>query len=267
MVKNCDSNLGVRRAQYKISFSNVRGLHANLDHVHHHLHSSKPDILALTETQILTPPSDTHLQYPGYAVAYNFVKKGGICIYMKANLACRHLNNLDISDSRFQSSWLKVSLPDSCKFICVIYRSPNDTQTSSHFLQLSQQIDDILSSNPQAEICLLGDFNCHHSSWLSHSFSTDAAGREVHDFSILNSLSQLVNSPTRIPDRSTDRPQTLDLFLTSHASLYSSASLSAPIGNSDHNVITLEHSTSISSFSSGNTLKRTGRPYVNFLAH
>jgi len=254
MGKNVQSQLGMKRAQFKISFSNIRGLHANLDHVHHFLLSHKPDILALTESQILTPPSDIHLHCPGYILVHNFVKKGGLCIFIKSNIACKHLSDLDISDSRFQSSWIKVSSPDSSKFICTIYRSPNDSQTSSHFLKLSQQIEAILSDNPHSEICLLGDFNCHNSSWLSHSFSTDAAGREIYDFSILNSLSQLVNSPTRVPDRSSDRPQTLDLFLTSHPSNYSSVSVAPPIGNSDHNLISLEHSISSSCSNSG---KRT----------
>jgi len=255
MVFTNTNNLGVRRAQFNISFSNIRGLHANLNHVHHYLQSSKPDIFALTETQIIDPPSNTHLQFPGYVLISNYVKKGGVCVYIKANIACKHLSELDTSESRFQSSWIKVSLRDSSKFICVVYRSPNDTQTSTHLLRLSQQIESIFSDNPQAEICFLGDFNCHNSSWLSHSFSTDAAGRELYEFAILNSLSQLVSGPTRVPDRSSDRPQTLDLFLTTHPSIYGSSSVFSPIGNSDHNLVCLQHSASVPSSSSAG--KRT----------
>ena len=41
----------------------------------------------------------------------------------------------------------------------------------------------------------------------SHSYRNDRVGSEAEEFSILNDLSQLINTPTRIPDRPTRQCQ------------------------------------------------------------
>ncbi|CAK1589472.1 unnamed protein product [Parnassius mnemosyne] len=61
--------------------------------------------------------------------------------------------------------------------------------------------DSVLQQVPSAEIVILGDFNAHHAEWLG-SRSTDHAGRSVYDFALAYGLTQLVASPTRIPDTS-----------------------------------------------------------------
>jgi hypothetical protein len=98
-------------------------------------------------------------------------------------------------------------------------------------------MEHILSHSPFAEISILGDFNVHHRLWLSSHF-TDRPGEQTYSFAILNDLEQLVQHPTRIPDRLGDRPNILDLFLTSHPSPYS-VKLFSPLGSSDHNLISV----------------------------
>ncbi len=71
----------------------------------------------------------------------------------------------------------------------------------------------ILTHSPFAEISILGDFNVHHQLWLSSSF-TNLPGENAYNFALLNDLEQLVQHPTRIPDRLGDRPNILDLFHT-----------------------------------------------------
>ncbi|KAK3884497.1 hypothetical protein Pcinc_011235 [Petrolisthes cinctipes] len=87
------------------------------------------------------------------------------------------------------------------------------------------------------EISILGDFNIHHRLWLSSPF-TDPPGEQAFIFSILNDLEQLIQYPTRIPDRLGDQPNILDLFLTSHPSAYT-VELFSPLGSSDHNLISV----------------------------
>ena len=48
----------------------------------------------------------------------------------------------------------------------------------------------------------------------------------------------MVNFPTRIPDCDSDSPALLDFFLSSHASICSKM-VFAPLGNSDHVVVSL----------------------------
>ena len=98
-------------------------------------------------------------------------------------------------------------------------------------------MEHILSHFPFAEISILGDFNVHHQLWLSSSF-TDQPGEQAFNFAILHDLEQLVQHPTRIPDRPGDTPNILDLFLTSNPSSYS-VKLFSPLGSSDHNLISL----------------------------
>ena len=58
------------------------------------------------------------------------------------------------------------------------------------------------------------------------------------NFAILHDLEQLVQHPTRIPDRLGDTSNILDFFLTSNPSAYA-VTLSSPLGSSDHNLISV----------------------------
>ncbi len=225
---------------FKITFSNIRGIHSNLHDIHQFLQHSSPDCLFLSETQIKEPLDSTHLKFPGYTLYSIFQAKGGICAYIKSNLVSCQMPKLNIIQSRFQSSWIQIKLHNNLKFICFLYRSPNDSNFTENFSLLSNQIEDLLKNYPLSEIIVLGDFNVHNSSWLSHSFSTDTAGREAEQFSILNCFSQLVCGPTRIPDNGTDHPQTLDLFLSNKSDNYYTPLISSPLGSSDHCLIQVQ---------------------------
>ena len=61
----------------------------------------------------------------------------------------------------------------------------------------------------------------------------DRGGIEAHEFSILHGLDQLIQQPTRVPDRHDQAANTLDLFFTSNCDLYS-YTVSSPLGSSDH---------------------------------
>ena len=57
----------------------------------------------------------------------------------------------------------------------------------------------------------------------------------------MNDLSHLISEPTRIPNRSGDKANTLDLFLTSNPDIYCNPILDSLLGNSDQCLITLQH--------------------------
>ena len=137
---------------------------------------------------------------------------------------------------------MKFSLPNTSKFICTLYRSPNSTNHELLFDHLSKTIDTITLQSPRSEIIILGDLNVYNPNWLTHSpHITSPAGRDAEAFAIVNDLSQLISEPTRIPDRSGDKANTLDLFLTSNPDIYCNPILDSPLGNSDHCLITLQH--------------------------
>ena len=53
------------------------------------------------------------------------------------------------------------------------------------------------------------------------------------DFCLLHDLEQIIQQPTRVPDRSDHAPNTLDLFFTSNPQNYS-YTITSPLGSSDH---------------------------------
>ena len=150
-----------------------------------------------------------------------------------------HLKQFDLSSPGFQLFWLKISLPHATKYICTLYRSPNTNSHELLFDHLSKSIETITLQSPPSEIIALGDFNIHKSDWFSYSSNvTNPAGREAEAFAIVNDLTQVISEPTRVPDRAGDKANTLDLFLTSNPSIYSPPTVSSPLGNSDHCLIT-----------------------------
>ena len=90
---------------------------------------------------------------------------------------------------------------------------------------------------PLAEDSILEDFNVHHQLWLSSPFN-DHPGELAFNFAILHDLEQLVQHPSRIPDRLEDTSNILDLFLTSNTSAYA-VTLSSPLDSSDRNLISV----------------------------
>ena len=101
------------------------------------------------------------------------------------------------------------------------------------FDSISSNIDEVLSTNPSANIFVFGDFNIHHKDWLTYSGGTDRSGELCYNFSISNDLNQVVNFPTRILDCDSHSLALLDLFISSAASICSTMAF-PPLGNSDH---------------------------------
>ena len=106
------------------------------------------------------------------------------------------------------------------------------------FDSISSNIDEVLSINPSANVFVFEDFNVHHKDWLTYSRGTDRPGELCYNFSISNNLTQIVNSPTRIPDCDSHSPALLDLFISSDASICSTMAF-PPLGNSDHVAVSI----------------------------
>ena len=153
-----------------------------------------------------------------------------------------HLKQFNLSYPGFQLFWLKISRPHATEYICTLYRSPNSNNHELLFDHLSKSIETIALLSPRSEIIVLGDFNVHNSDWLSYSSSvTNPAGLDAEAFALVNDLTQVILETTGVPDRAGDKVNTLDLFLTSDPSIYSPPTVSSPLCNSDHCLITFRH--------------------------
>ena len=239
-----------RPAPFSIHFTNIRGLNSNFASVEHHLGSHLPTILLLSETQLSDAASTNPFLISHYNLYSNFRFKGGVCAYCNTNTPIARLDKFDCP--LYDTIWLKIILPSTTIFLCFCYCSPNSTNFVSFFDYLTSCRESLLSSHPHAEVLILGDFNVHNTEWLG-SATTDVGGTEAHSFSALNEMEQIIKHPTRVPDRHDHASNILDLFFTSDPSHYS-YSISAPLGSSDHKLISVS-----CSFSSPPPLPSTTR--------
>ena len=106
------------------------------------------------------------------------------------------------------------------------------------FDSIPSNIDEVLSTNPSANVFVLGDFNVHHKDWLTYSGGTDRPGQLCYNFSLSNDLTQMVNFLTQILDCGSHSPAVLNLFLSPDASICSTMAF-PPMGNSDHVVVSV----------------------------
>ena len=220
---------------FTIHFTNIRGLNSNLSSVEHHLGTHLPNILLLSETQLANDASINPFQISHYTLYSNFRFKGGVCAYCNTNTPIARFEKFDCPT--YDVIWLKILLPTTTIFLCFCYCSPNSTNFTLFFEYLTSCRESLLSSHPHAEVLFIGDFNVHNTEWLG-SATTDVGGTEAHSFSVTNEMEQLIKHPTRIPDRHDHTGNILDLFFTSNPSNYS-YSISAPLGSSDHKVISV----------------------------
>ena len=116
------------------------------------------------------------------------------------------------------------------------YQSPLSLCTV--FDSISSSIDEVLTTNPSANVFVFGDFSVPHKDWLTYSGGTDKPGQLCYIFSSSNDLTQKVNFSTQIFDYDSHSPALLDLFLSSDASICPTMAFS-PLGNSDHIVVSV----------------------------
>ena len=151
---------------------------------------------------------------------------GGVVLYCSSNISSfDHPNKL--SNKLFESLWIKIKLKKTKAIhLCVTYRSPSRKQPLSFTKDLCEYLSSCISKIPKgSEIICLGDFNVD---WSKRNGLTSI----MKDFSRSSNLSQLIDSPTRITDRSSS---TIDLIFTNSHCISKSSSIF--FGLSDHNLI------------------------------
>ncbi len=216
-----------------INFCNSSGLRPNFHFTEHHLSSSKPYLLFLTEIQASEATNSNFYSVPSCFLYPKLQTKAGCCVYVRNDITCSRTHHLDSTE--FSTIWVKLNSYPITKYIYAVYLSPNSADYVRFFDCLISNVEHILTHSPFSEISVSGGFNAHQQLCLSSSF-TDQPGEQAYSFSPLNDLEQLVQHSTRIPDRLGDMPNILDIFPTLNASAYS-VQLISPLGFSEHNLI------------------------------
>lgn len=248
------NSLSSERDKFRLDFSNICGLKSNLNSVFAHLQLARPDILALSETQVFSDLDLNQYDFPGYSFQPAFFPHRGVGIYIKNTLICSRLTTFEQrSNAKFAFIWLKLKVVNRDIYFCFLYRSSelNSDQTWVELDHLSSTIDSIYSSSPQAEVIIAGDFNVHNDQWLPFSHTRDLPGIYLELFSSLNLLTQIVDQPTYNPRAAGQLTSLLDLFLTTDPFKYD-VKVNAPLGNSDHSLISISYRSSALLNSSNN---------------
>ena len=129
-----------------------------------------------------------------------------------------------------------TSFIDSVSYFFFLYRSPSSSLCTV-FNSIPFSIDEVLLSNPPANVFVFEKCNVHHKGCLYYSDGTDRPGELFHDFSVLIDLTQIVNFPTPMPDCDSHRLTLLFwIFFSSDTSVCSIMAF-PPLGNSAHAVV------------------------------
>ena len=133
-------NLGMdgRSASFTIDFSNIRGLRSNFPSVEHHLNTSHPNLLLLSETQVSSNASPDLFSISNFNLISRFRSNGGVCAYSNINTPVARLMNLE--SNLFDAIWLKICLSSSTIILCFCYCP----YTSPYELSSLHQIPNLL---------------------------------------------------------------------------------------------------------------------------
>ncbi|GAA57662.1 hypothetical protein CLF_113039 [Clonorchis sinensis] len=202
----------------------------------------QPSIIALIETWLTPDVSDTENSIDGYSVFRADSKRrraGEVALYLHTALPIPIVLS-DATPAPFcDALWIQVLPrgPDSL-LLGVVCRSPSSPPEDDHFL--IRTLGQLSSSYHFTHLLLVGDFNAPKAPWtelqcVGSSGPFAAALTEVVQQS---AWTQHVVAPTRY--RAGQQPSLLDLVITNERHFVDQVTINAPLGHSDHCVLTFD---------------------------
>ena len=171
-----------------------------------------PEFVALTETH-LRPVVVQDIELSGYKIVSRRDRpvcrgpSGGVALFARADV---HSNIVSISSSNeIEAIWHTIHCDIGPILLGVWYRRPDPGEVCS-----VQSFDHELELHSAGHIAtvIVGDMNCHHEEWLTHSHGTTREGKLLEQVAASHGLKQKVRQPTR-------GQYLLDLVLTDLQSL------------------------------------------------
>ena len=233
----------------KVLFTNAdQFTHAKKNELQQRIITEKPMIIAVSEVKIKNGKEMTETDYniEGYTInPVNLETSSnigrGIIIYTHNSL---EKSTIQIKmDSKFNEACiLEIRLRggDTLIFGC-IYRSPTPTQDSAVNNENLNRLLKTICTKSHSHVCLVGDFNYKDVNWKSWTTSHDEESKEAKFLETIKDcfLFQHIEKPTRV--RGNDEPSLIDLLLTNEELQVSDIVHHAPLGKSDHSVITFNY--------------------------
>lgn len=204
---------------------NARSLLNKKDEVHALAEASNAAVLAVSETWLDDTITDGEIAIPGYLVERKDRKRdgGGVCLYIKNNLAYNKRTDLISNDIELIA--IDLLLPKTKPIlIAACYRPPKDSKFYGN-------LENLLAESPlymQQETYLLGDFNTNVDGKKINSLV-----KSLNSFMKMFSFCQLIEEYTRITNTSAS---IIDLVIISDQYRVSQSGV-IPCGFSDHHII------------------------------
>jgi len=200
----------------------------------------KPDIIGIVEVKPKNGkdlPQLSEFSLKGYDIHYvnvDTVYGRGVILYTASWL---NASPYTAVDSGVESLWVTLRLSGRDRLIIgCIYRSPSSSAENDS--KINNKMKSVCASGDASHILIMGDFNYPNINWDTVSSATSSAEKLFIDAVNDSYLFQHVSSPTRA--RGNQCPSILDLIFTNEEGMVSSLLLLAPLGKSDHGLLSFQ---------------------------
>ena len=189
----------VRRRQCRLLYSNVRGLHGNLNDL---VAASKQyDVVFCSETLVSNFRSSKELLIPGFKQPLLLRRNErervrGMAVYIRNGFPASR--KVCFECGCHEVLILKVCGRHSNFYLFSVYRNPDLDDQIFDCLLNSMAV--IQGNDRKAAFLFVGDFNAHHREWLNSVSPTDCHGRRALDFSTESGCDQLIRKSTHRSD-------------------------------------------------------------------
>ena len=225
----------------KILYTNADQLRNKLEEMQDRIKINEPDLIAINEVKPKANAEYTLAEFnidptEKYEVMSNNIENHigrGQLILVRKGLKHRQVYmNTKFSECLF----VEINLKKKDKLlIALIYRSESEGEEMSD--KLVQLVNETCNIG-YTHLMITGDFNYKNINW-DEMVSNDKIERKFLNCIMDNYLHQHVQEPTRW--RGNDQPSLLDLILMNEENMVTNLDVQAPIGNSDHAVITFTY--------------------------
>ena len=230
----------------KILFSNADQLTSSkMTELKKQIEVEKPHIVAICEVKRKNVDLSCEMDYhiPNYTLhPVNLDNKigRGIAVYTIASLN-KSINQIDCNLGFEEVCLIEVRLRrgDVLLFGCV-YRSPTPSEESSLNNNRLNRLLNCIGNKKYSHKCIVGDFNYGGINWGTLSSINSENSDETKFIEAVRDtfFHQHIEKPTR--SRGNENPSLLDLILTDELLQVNDITHHAPLGKSDHSVITFD---------------------------
>lgn len=228
-------------------YTNIASLMSKFQEFLIEVNKIKPTIILITETWLKPAILDSAINIPQYTLYRKdrtFANGGGVCVYIAdyisdKRITTKILENFDTD--LIDSIWLNLQFCNVSFNIACIYRPPD-----FRLDQTQPLINAFLHASANLKNCIIfGDFNFPDLDWNTPAPLDNNSPSSIFMNNYLSTnFIQLIDQPTRF--RQPYNPSKLDLIFVSDKHLASVSDYIAPIGCSDHIVITAKSQITIS---------------------